>query len=285
MTDLRFKRSWGPLPTYPRVRGWDNPYPRFTVIAGPCSIESEDQVLACAQHLAKLKDQLPLGCDLYMRGGIFRAGTYPGQRFGLQPSLMLSWRNICLRHGLKNVVEVIDLRQIEQIEPFCDALQVGARQGQGYVLLKEMSKTTKPVFLKNGAGMTLDEILGALEYLALGQCQPRLILRGSSSFHNHVRWDLSLSLIPAIKGITKIPVIVDPSHGTGRRDLVRDMGLAGVAAGSDGILVEMHPDPDKSLSDAEQALSLEDGRNLLLDASALNIYRRQLEMKTIEESA
>lgn len=267
--DFRFRRTWGPAPRYPRVRAWDGECPSFTVIAGPCSIESPDQVRECAVAAAGIRDKLPARTDFYMRGGVFRAGTYPPEKFGLQYGLLRFWKDIAIEYGLKIVVEVLDIRELSLIEPLADALQVGARQSQGYTLLTEVARVNKPVFLKNGPGMKLDEILGALEYLAQGICQPRLIIRGSSSFHDHVRWDLSISLIPAVKAITKIPVLVDPSHGTGRRDLVWPMAVAGVSAGADGLLVEMHPTPEKSLSDADQAVSQEVGRLIVEDAVEL----------------
>ena len=276
--DFRFRRTWGPTPRYPRVRAWDRPRPGFTVIAGPCSIESPEQARECAIALAKLKAQLPSGTDFYMRGGVFRAGTYPPEQFGLNYGLLRFWKDIAIENGLKIIVEVLDVRELSLIEPLADALQVGARQAQGYALLTEVSRINKPVFLKNGPGMKLDEILGALEYLAQGICQPRLIIRGSSSFHDHVRWDLSISMVAAAKAITKIPVLADPSHGTGRRDLVWPVANAVVSAGADGLLVEMHPRPEQSISDADQAVSQEVGRLIIEDAIYLTDWfkaRRQ----------
>ncbi len=263
---MRFpnQRVFGPTPNYPRVREYREP-DSFTIIAGPCSIETYEQTTKCAE--AVLDIYSATAAEVYMRGGVFRAGTYPPESFGLNYANLKMWKGVCRTNGIKNIVEVIDIRDIEKIDQFADAFQVGARQSQGYALLNEIAKTDKPVFIKNGAGMKLDEILGAVEYLARGRCKPRIIIRGSSSFHNHVRWDMSVSLIPAIKTLTGVPVIADPSHGTGRRDLVRPMGMAGVAAGADGILVEMHPDPDRSVSDSEQAITLEDGKALCLDAS------------------
>lgn len=283
MTDFRFRRTWGPTPRYPRVRAWDGPR-AFTVITGPCSIESQEQAVECAAAVARVRDLLPLGTQVYMRGGVYRAGTYPPEKFGMQHGLLRAWREAATAHGLKIVVEVLDVRELDAVHQVADAIQVGARQSQGYALLREVSKTSKPVFLKNGAGMRLDEILGACEYLVQGPCQPRIIIRGSASFHDHVRWDMSVSLVPAIKAITRVPVLVDPSHGTGRRDLVRPMGLAGVAAGADGILVEMHPRPEQSISDADQAVGVPDGMKLCVDAATLHYYAKCLEAP-IQESA
>lgn len=268
--DFAHARRFGPKANYPKVlaykaAGGSLATNGFTVIAGPCSIESFEQVEACAVAVADI--DRATDCQVLMRGGVFKAGTYPPEGFGLDMARLKMWSGVCRAQGLGNVVEVLDVRDIERVDDYATAFQVGARQGQGYALLNELSKTHKQVFLKNGAGMKLDEILGAAEYLARGRCEPRIIIRGSASFHDHVRWDMSVSLIPAIKKLTGIPVIGDPSHGTGRRDLVADMGMACIGAGADGILVEMHPNPDKSVSDSEQALSLEEGQALCLRAA------------------
>jgi 3-deoxy-7-phosphoheptulonate synthase len=191
-----------------------------------------------------------------MRGGVYRAGTYPPAtgEFGLFLGALKDFSYHAHKNGLKIVVEVLDYRLIDTITQFADVLQVGARHMQDYALLKEVSKFNGIVTIKRGVGQTIDELLGACEYLMGGSCSPMIIERGSSTFMNHVRWDLSISAIPAIKALTGIPVIVDASHGTGRRDLVEPMTLAGVAAGADGYLVETHPNPTASLSDADQAV-------------------------------
>lgn len=253
------QRRFGPTPAYPEVEAWVEPDRKFYAIAGPCSIEGLEQAQECARAAAEAG-------ATHFRGGVFSAGTYPRDRFGLRHEHLKAMRVAARMNDLKTVIEVIDIRDLDTIAMYADAFQVGARQAQGYALLQELAKSGKEVFLKNGSGMKLDEILGACEYLARGNCRPRIVIRGSSSFHDHVRWDLSVSLIPAIKAITQVPVLVDPSHGTGRRDLVRPMALAGIAAGADGVLVEMHPKPDKSVSDAEQAVSLEDGKAILMTA-------------------
>ncbi len=247
MKDFDFKRVWGPNPSYPGVLQAKKDE-RFVTIAGPCSIESEEQVEEVAKLLAKAG-------VTYMRGGVFRAGTYPRHDFGLKPELLHSFHRIANKHGLQNIVEVLDVRELAFVDTYADAFQVGARHMQDYALLKELAKTTKTVTLKRHMGATLDEFLGAAEYLMRGSCRPILIERGSATHMNHVRWDLSISLIAAIKQMTALPIIVDASHGTGRRDLVEPMTLAGVAAGADGFLVEVHPDPCNSLSDADQAIS------------------------------
>lgn len=244
------KRVWGPEPRYPLVLSVPRGKREFIAIAGPCSIENEKQVESIAKVITHA------GCN-YMRGGVFRAGTYPpaSGEFGLNRKAMGDFFSIAKSYGLKTVMEVLDVRQIWEMP--ADVLQVGARHMQDYVLLNELSKSNKPVILKRNMGATLDEFLGAAEYLLQrGKRDIILCERGSATHMNHVRWDLSISLIAAIKRMTGLPIIVDASHGTGRRDIVLAMTLAGIAAGADGYVVEVHPSPEKSLSDADQALPL-----------------------------
>lgn len=255
---LKTRRRFGPQPAYPKAQAYREEY-GFFALAGPCSIEDQEQAIRCACAAADAG-------ATHFRGGVFSAGTYPKDQFGLRHEHLKAMKIAARKEGLKAVVEAIDLRDLDTIDLYADALQVGDRQAQGYALLKEVSRSRKEVFLKAGRGMTWEEILGALEYLARGACKPRLIVRGSVSFHDHVRWDLSISLIAKLKQETGIPVLVDPSHGTGERSLVRPMALAGIAAGADGLLVEMHPDPCNSVSDAEQAVSLDEGKAIVMSA-------------------
>lgn len=278
--DFNTKRTWGPEPAYPKVQNWTKersrecpylaqkgPFPGRSapiVIAGPCSIETPEQIRLIAQAIS--------GKATFMRGGLFRAGTYPPTEFGLRKDLLVEWNHIAKGYGLRLIVEILDYRQIEEINPFCDAFQVGARAQQNYTLLKELSNQDKPVTLKRHPGCKLDELLGSCEYLlsGSGKVVPILIERGSVSHMNHCRWDLSVSLIAAVKRITNIPILVDASHGSGRRDLVEPLTLAGIAAGADGYLVEIHPHPEKSISDADQAISLEGFQNLHSRVEVLN---------------
>lgn len=193
-----------------------------------------------------------------MRGGVYRAGTYPPDQPGLQMDLLIEWSNIAKDHGLKIIVELLDLRNLALIDPYVDAYQVGARHMQDYAMLMELARQKKPVTLKRHPGSNLNEFLGAAEYLCRGGNSPILIERGSSTFMDHVRWDLCVSLIAAVKEQTQLPILVDASHGSGRRDLVEPLTLAGIAAGADGFLVEVHQEPDKSISDAKQAYPLGD---------------------------
>jgi 3-deoxy-7-phosphoheptulonate synthase len=252
--DFRFQRTWGPKPAYPKVRFHQPIDKRFIVIAGPCSVEDSAQI----EHIAEL---VARSGATHLRGGVFRAGTYPGKSFGwIDEKLIADFAGAARRRGLKTIIEVLDYRpeSIDMIYPYADCFQVGCRQMQNYALLRRLGATEKQIFLKRHPGATLDEWLGAAEHLLYGgRCELALVERGSVSHVDHCRWDLSISMIPAAKAITDIPVIVDASHGTGRRDLVEPMTLAGVAAGADGLLVEVHPEPDKSLSDPEQAIAPE----------------------------
>lgn len=270
MTDFSFKRVWGPTPKYPNVLAHPGPQDRSLItIAGPCSIESEDQIETICKELARVG-------VTYMRGGVFRAGTYPRDDFGFKDGLFEAWARIAKFHRLKIIVEVLDYRDIPYIDSLADAFQVGARHMQDYTLLHELSKLDKPVTLKRAPGATLDEFLGAAEYLCRGRCKPILIERGSSTHMNHVRWELSVSMIAAIKKMTGLPIIVDASHSGGRRDLVEPLTLAGIAAGADGFLVEVHPTPEQSLSDADQALPLSDFEWLLENAKAVREIARYI---------
>ena len=250
MMDYSNQRSWGPKPRYPFVQSVKKNNHSLISIAGPCSIETVGQIAEITTELAKWNIS-------YMRGGVYRAGTYPPDKFGLQFELLREWHHQCKANGIKNIVEVIDIGLLDQMEPYCDAFQVGARQMQNYGLLADLSQQDKPVSLKRHPGSTMDEFLGSAEYLCRhGKTNVMLIERGSSTHMNHVRWDLSISIIPAIKQITGLPVIVDASHGTGRLDLVEPMTLAGIAAGADGYLLEVHPEPELSISDRDQAYPL-----------------------------
>lgn len=250
---FEFKRQHGPIPSYPEVIKYRHPNKDFIVISGSCSVESEEQV----HRMAKIVSDLGA---THLRGGIYRAGTYPknGAHFGwLSEDVIREYKIAAARNGLKNIIEVLDYSSgaLDMINEYCDVFQVGARSQQNYALLRKLGKYNKPVFLKRNTGCTVDELLGSAEHLLLGGVKEiHLIERGSSTFHNDIRWAPCVHTIPSIQSICDIPVIMDASHSTGRRDLVPAVTLAGVAAGADGILVEVHEDPDKSLSDPDQAI-------------------------------
>ncbi len=262
MFDLQMKRVWGPTPSYPLVKAYKNHLKHKIFIAGPCAVESVDSIWMIANKVANHG-------ATHLRGGVFRAGTYPSAQFGLVPDeLLQAYRDASNYYRLKNIIEVLDYsdESIEKLSKYCDCFQVGARSQQNYTLLRKLGATGKPIFLKRNPGSTLDEFLGSAEHVLKSQTKKDLYLieRGSSTFENHTRWTLSISMIAAIKAITKVPIIVDASHGTGRFDLVEPMTLAGMAAGADGCLVEVHNDPRNSLSDADQAIGFTDYKKLMV---------------------
>lgn len=245
------KRQFGPTPNYPLAQKYKDG--EHYLIGGPCSVESVSQIQTCAKVCSQAG-------FTHLRGGTFRAGTYPPENFGLiDEGLLSAFKAAADYYDLENIVEVLDYRDqaLGLYEKYSHCFQVGARQMQNYTLLRVLSEFDRTVFLKRSPSATIDETLGAVEYLLKGRCQPVIIERGSVSFTNHVRWDLSVSMIAAIKAETGVPIIVDASHGSGRRDLVTPLTLAGLVAGADGCLVEFHPKPDESISDSEQALSID----------------------------
>lgn len=246
-------RTWGPRPKYERVTSYKRMDNNHIFIAGPCSVEDKNQI----NTIAKLVKEA--GAN-HLRGGVFRAGTYPSHKFGwVGKDLMEAYSKAARDNGLENIIEILDYSDMDKVLPYANCLQVGARSMQNYSLLKKVAQTGKRVFLKRHPGSTLDEFLGSAEWLLYHGCTDVVLIeRGSVGHVNHVRWDLSISMIPSVKLITDIPIIVDASHGTGRFDLVAPMTLAGIAAGADGCLIEVHTDPDNSLSDADQAITPEE---------------------------
>ena len=221
---------------------------QIVMMAGPCSVESPEQIEIIAALVAKHGARV-------LRGGAFKPRTspYSFQGLGLKGLEML--RSAADAHGLLLVSEVMDLTQIPMIIEYVDVLQVGARNMQNYNLLKEIGKVSKPVLLKRGISATLEELLLSAEYIMMGgNYNIVLCERGIRTFESYTRNTLDISAIPVIKKLSHLPIIVDPSHGTGRRDKVPPMARAAVAAGADGLLIEVHNDPEKALSDGAQSL-------------------------------
>lgn len=256
MSEFAHRRQWGPTPRYDYVKAYRHPDKTFKIISGSCSVESEHQVYSIAQKVAAA------GAN-YLRGGIYRAGTYPNRtvQFGyVDEYLIKAFHDAAHKNGLKNIIEVIGYEQprMKILEKYCDVFQVGARAMQHYALLRELGRWGKPVFLKRHPGSTVDECLGAVEHLlTAGVKDVSIIERGSVSYLTDSRWTPCVHIIPSIKSICDIPVIWDASHSTGRRDFVEPVAIAGVAAGAAGLLVEAHEDPEKSMSDADQAITIE----------------------------
>lgn len=229
------------------------------VIAGPCSIESLDQALEIARYV---KD---LGAAIF-RGGAFKPRTspYSFQGLGIEGLKILS--KVRDEVGLPVVTEVMDTRDIDVVLKYSDILQVGARNMQNFPLLKELGRVRAPILLKRGFMSTVEEWLLAAEYIALGgNDQIILCERGIRTFEKVTRNTLDLSCIPVVKRICRLPVITDPSHATGVRELVKPMALASIAAGADGVMVEVHSNPDKALSDGFQSLTFSGFKELMED--------------------
>jgi 3-deoxy-7-phosphoheptulonate synthase len=218
------------------------------VVAGPCSIESRDQAFEIAEEVAKAGAQ-------FFRGGAYkpRSSPYAFQGLGLQALQIMA--DIRDQFGLRIITEAIDHPSLELVSQWADVVQIGARNMQNFALLKLAGRQRKPVLLKRGLSATLDELLMAAEYvMSEGNYQVILCERGVRTFTDHTRNTLDLSIIPAVQRVSHLPILVDPSHGTGKRDSVLPMARAGIAAGADGVMVEVHNHPEKALSDGPQSL-------------------------------
>lgn len=236
---------------------------QIIVMAGPCSIESRAQLLKTARAVQRARAHV-------LRGGAFKPCTFPYRFRGLKQEGLKIIAEVGRSLGLPIITEVMDVRDVPEVCQYTDILQVGARNMQNYNLLVEVGKTDKPVFLKRGMWANIDELLGAAEYI-LKEGNPHVMLceRGIVTFENHTRWTLSIPMVAELKHRTHLPVVVDPSHGTGRRHLVEPMALAAIAAGADGLMIEVHPDPDRSVSDWMQALRPQDFSRLMERVSAV----------------
>jgi len=218
------------------------------VIAGPCAVETAEQMIEAAR-VAKA-----CGADM-LRGGAYKARTSPYSFQGLGPQGLRILQEAREETGLPVVSEAVDVEGFDLVEEAVDMVQIGARNMQNFSLLKRAGKSTKPILLKRALAATLGELLLAAEYImAEGNRHVVLCERGVRSFSDFTRFTLDLSIVPEIHRVSHLPVIVDPSHAVGRRELVLPMALAAVAAGADGILVEVHPDPSQALSDGPQAI-------------------------------
>ncbi len=221
------------------------------IIGGPCSVESLRQMETVARQLAIAPVQA-------LRGGVYKPRTSPYSFQGLEQEGLAILARVRRQFGIPIITEVMDISQIDAIATHADMLQVGSRNMQNFALLKALGQAGKPVLLKRGLAATLEEFLGAAEYI-LSYGNPNVVLceRGIRSFDPYTRNVLDLGAVVALQQLTHLPVIVDPSHATGKRELVAPLAKAAIACGADGLLVECHPEPEKSVSDARQALSLE----------------------------
>jgi len=226
--------------------GGDN----FAVIAGPCSVETEEQMELAA---VKVKE----AGATFLRGGAFKPRTSPYSFQGLGESGLKMLAAARAKTGLPIVTELLDVRDVDIVCEYADVIQIGTRNMQNFILLLEAGRTGKPIVLKRGFGSTVDELLMAAEYVVKGGSS-RIILceRGIRTFEKATRNTLDLSMIPIVKKLSHLPVIVDPSHATGKNELVPPMSLAALAAGADGLMIEVHPNPEEAWCDGPQSLDL-----------------------------
>ena len=229
----------------------------LTVMAGPCSIESREQLMEAALAVAAE------GATI-LRGGAFKPRTSPYSFQGLGVEALRYLAEAGRETGLPVITEVMEPGQVDIVNRYADILQIGTRNMQNYSLLQAVGRVDAPVMLKRGYGATIEEWLMAAEYI-VSAGNPNVILceRGIRTFETYTRNTLDISAVPLLHHLTHLPVIVDPSHATGKRWLVKPMALAGVAAGADGIMVEVHPNPEAALSDGEQSLTLDQFRELM----------------------
>jgi 3-deoxy-7-phosphoheptulonate synthase len=222
--------------------------PGLAIIAGPCSIESPEQSLAVAERVARAGAQ-------FFRGGAYKPRTSPYAFQGLGEEGLQIMAEVREKFGLKIVTEAIDNESLELVEQYADVIQIGARNMQNFSLLKRAGRAMKPVMVKRGMSATLEEFLMAAEYvMSEGNYNVILCERGVRTFADHTRNTLDLSVVPAVQRLSHLPIVVDPSHGTGKRNKVTPLSRAAIAVGADGLIVEVHHDPDRALSDGMQSL-------------------------------
>ena len=242
-------RHFRPQGTIVKIGDLEIGGPKVVVMAGPCSVENEEQIEVCAKIVADSGAQV-------LRGGAFKPRSSPYSFQGLGEDGLKLMRQAADRHGLRMVSEVMDASQIPQLVQYSDILQLGARNMQNFNLLRELGKIRKPVLLKRGIAATIEELLLAAEYIMSGGNYDVILCeRGIRTFETATRNTMDVSAIPVVKKLSHLPMVGDPSHATGRRDMVLPMARAAVAAGADGLIVEVHPDPDRALSDGAQTLT------------------------------
>jgi 3-deoxy-7-phosphoheptulonate synthase len=221
------------------------------IMAGPCSVESEEQIVKTAEYVKSKGAKV-------LRGGAFKPRTSPYSFQGLKEKGLELLKIAKERTGLAVITEVMSIAQIDKVAEVADILQIGARNMQNFALLEAVGRVNKPVMLKRGMMSTMEELLMSAEYI-LSNGNPNVILceRGIRTFEKYTRNTLDISAVPMLKSISHLPVVVDPSHSTGKRNLVIPATLAAIAAGADGIIVEVHPEPEKALSDGAQSLTFD----------------------------
>jgi len=250
-------RNFNPGGTVVKVGGLSIGGEQVVVMAGPCSVESREQIDLVAAQVAHAGARV-------IRGGAFKPRSSPYSFQGLGAEGLQMLRAAADRNGLLVVSEVMDQTQIPLVAEYSDILQVGARNMQNFNLLRELGKLRKPILVKRGIAATIEELLLSAEYImAGGNYDVILCERGIRTFETYTRNTMDISAIPVVKKLSHLPMVADPSHGTGRRDKVAPMARAAVAAGADGLLIEVHPDPDRALSDGAQSLRPEQFEELM----------------------
>ncbi len=242
--------------------------PEFVVMAGPCSIESEEQLLESA-YIAKK------GGAQILRGGAYKPRTSPYSFQGMEEEGLKILDQVRVRASMPVVTEVVNPADVDLVESYADMLQIGARNIQNFALLKEVGRSQKPVLLKRGMMTTIEELLMSAEYiLSAGNSQVILCERGIRTFETATRNTLDISAVPVLKGLTHLPVIVDPSHAAGHWKYVIPLSRAAIAVGADGLIVEVHPEPEKAVSDGAQSLKPEKFYQLMDELRAINAAMR-----------
>ena len=250
-------REFRPGKSVIRVNGTDIGGDEFVMMAGPCSVESEKQILETAYAVARLGAK-------FLRGGAFKPRTSPYDFQGLEEAGLKLLRKAKQETGLGVITEVMSDRDVPMVAEYADILQIGARNMQNFALLKTLGKAGKPVMLKRGLSSTIKELLMSAEYV-VAHGNPHVILceRGIRTFETATRNTCDIAAVAVLNELSHLPVILDPSHATGKRSLVPPLCRAGVAIGADGLIVECHPNPEKAMSDGAQSLSLQQFANMM----------------------
>ncbi|WKV10128.1 3-deoxy-7-phosphoheptulonate synthase [Thermoanaerobacterium sp. CMT5567-10] len=245
-------RSAKPDNTVVRVKDVDIGGGNFVMMAGPCAVESYEQMIEAAKAVKKSGAKI-------LRGGAYKPRSSPYSFQGLEEEGLKILNAVGRETGMVTITEIVSSSHIDKVSQYADILQVGSRNMQNFELLKEIGKSNMPVLLKRGLSSTIEEWLNAAEYI-MKEGNPNVILceRGIRTFETYTRNTLDLNAVAAVKNLSHLPVIVDPSHGTGRRDLIAPLSRAAVAVGADGLIIEVHPHPDIALSDGAQSLTPEE---------------------------
>lgn len=275
-------RSWKPEPTTFTVNGVEIGK-ELMMIAGPCAVENEEQIFTITEFLSKLNIK-------FLRGGAYKPRTSPYSFQGLKSEGLKLMRRAADKFGMAVVTEIMSIDKIDELVQYADILQVGTRNMQNYPLLRALGKINKPVLLKRGMSNTIEEWLLAAEYiLSGGNSKVILCERGIRTFETATRNTLDISAVPMAKSLSHLPIIIDPSQGTGARDMVVPMSRAGIAAGADGLIIEVHNQPEEALSDGDQSLYLDQFQEMLGPlskmANALNkSFDFQAEVSQVENN-